>query len=75
MSKQACGLCGTDPARGFATIASVRYCHEGPGQSCYMAKIIRLERTREEFETARFTEQSEVTPQDEKDPLPTDGNR
>lgn len=29
-----CGLC-QQPARGFATIGDVRYCHEGESPTCY----------------------------------------
>lgn len=39
MSKQACGLCGKDPASGWAKIGDVRYCHGDfdPDPTCYMA--------------------------------------
>ena len=38
MSKQACGLCGRDPAAGFAGVDGVRYCHGDfdPDPTCYM---------------------------------------
>lgn len=38
MSAQVCGLCGRDPAAGFATINDVRYCHgdDDPEPTCYM---------------------------------------
>ena len=34
----ACGLCGRDPAAGFATVNDVRYCHgdDDPEPTCYM---------------------------------------
>lgn len=35
MSKNKCGKCGKDPARGFSTINGVRYCHDGPSPTCY----------------------------------------
>lgn len=37
-NKQACGLCGKDPAAGFASIDDVRYCHgdDDPEPTCYM---------------------------------------
>jgi hypothetical protein len=33
-----CGLCGNDPAAGFATIGDTRYCHGDfdPEPTCYM---------------------------------------
>lgn len=39
MSAEACGLCGKDPAEGFATVDDVRYCHGDftPDPTCYMA--------------------------------------
>ncbi len=35
---QACGLCGKDPAEGFASIDGVRYCHGDcdPEPTCYV---------------------------------------
>lgn len=32
-----CAVCGEDPARGWAQIGDLWYCHEGPGRSCYEA--------------------------------------
>ena len=38
MSAKKCGLCGADPAIGFAGIDGVRYCHGDfePDPTCYM---------------------------------------
>jgi hypothetical protein len=38
MSKRRCGLCGLDPAAGFASINGVFYCHgdEDEESTCYM---------------------------------------
>lgn len=38
MTAQACGLCGKDPAEGFAMLGDVRYCHGDwtPDPTCYM---------------------------------------
>lgn len=37
-SKQSCGLCGRDPAAGWAKIGDVRYCHGDLDTvpTCYM---------------------------------------
>lgn len=39
MSKRKCGLCGKDPAAGFASINDTFYCHGDfdPEPTCYMA--------------------------------------
>lgn len=38
MSKRRCGLCGRDPAAGFASIDDVFYCHGDDDEvpTCYM---------------------------------------
>lgn len=38
VSKKACGLCGKDPAAGFAAIGDTFYCHgdDDPEPTCYM---------------------------------------
>lgn len=38
MSKRRCGVCGKDPAAGFASIGEMFYCHGDydPEPTCYM---------------------------------------
>lgn len=38
MSRTACGLCGRDPAAGWAKMDDVRFCHgdDDPEPTCYM---------------------------------------
>lgn len=43
-SKQVCGLCGRDPAAGYAMVDTVRYCHGDfdPDPTCYMKAQSRM---------------------------------
>lgn len=43
--ERACGLCGKDPAEGWAKIGDVRYCHGDydPDPTCYMrAQVLMI---------------------------------
>ena len=59
-SKRACGLCGRDPAEGFAAINGVRYCHgDGEALTCYMRSGARyLEPTAAGYAASEIQPQS-----------------
>lgn len=46
MSAQRCGLCGKDPAEGFASVNGVRFCHgDDDDTTCYMEDTWRTSRS------------------------------